>query len=105
MNLIKSTTPVFRPSRTARCLACCRKWMAQMARVKASLSNEFRQAVHSHEHLLELALNEAEAVAWQTEYPQLVFPTLAAEKARAVAAWHARQVRMQTAPAVAAAAA
>jgi hypothetical protein len=38
-----------------------------------------------------LALNEAEALAWETEYPYLVFPTLAAEKAQAVAKWQVRQ--------------
>jgi hypothetical protein len=44
--------------------------------------------------LLELAMNEAEALAWQTDFPQLFFPTLAAEKAGAVAGWHARQRRL-----------
>jgi len=41
--------------------------------------------------LVELALNEAEALAWQTPFPQLVFPTLAEEKATALANWRARQ--------------
>jgi hypothetical protein len=99
MNLIPHTaqsTPT-RLSRTARCLASCRKLLAQIAHVKAALLGEFRQTVRSHEHLLELALNEAEAMAWQTGYPHLVFPTLAAEKVRAVATWHARQERLQQA--------
>jgi len=49
----------------------------------------------SQEHLLELALNEAEALAAQTGYPHLVFPVLAAEKVRSVAAWDARQQRVR----------
>ena len=45
--------------------------------------------------MLRLALNEAEAIAWQTEYPHLIFPTLAQEKAEEVAAWqeHALAIR------------
>jgi hypothetical protein len=43
------------------------------------------------ERLLRLALNEAEAAAWETMYPHLVFPALASEKAQAVAAWNAHQ--------------
>jgi len=41
--------------------------------------------------MLRLALNEAEALAWQTDYPHLVFPTLAMEKAQGLAAWNQRQ--------------
>src|SRR5262245_10384154 len=41
--------------------------------------------------LIDLALNEAEALAWQTDFPQLVFPTLAEEKARAAVEWYKRQ--------------
>ncbi len=95
MNLIQHSAQRTRRTRTASCLASCRKLLAQLGRVKSALCGEFRQAVRSHEHLLELALNEAEALAWQTEYPHLIFPTLAAEKARAVALWHARQERLQ----------
>jgi hypothetical protein len=36
-------------------------------------------------------LNEAEALAFQTEYPHLLFPTLAMEKIQAVSAWQSRQ--------------
>jgi hypothetical protein len=36
-------------------------------------------------------LNEAEALAWQTAYPHLLFPSLAVEKIQSVAAWQARQ--------------
>jgi hypothetical protein len=55
--------------------------------------------------VLELAVNEAEALAWQTGFPQLLFPTLAVEKARAVATWHEHQqsLRRQDSPVAAAA--
>jgi len=33
------------------------------------------------------ALNEAEAAAWQTMFPHLVFPALATEKVQAAIAW------------------
>ena len=41
--------------------------------------------------LLELAMNEAEALAWETGVPNLVFLTLAEEKLDALNAWLARQ--------------
>jgi hypothetical protein len=40
------------------------------------------------ERLFRVALNEAEALAWETEYPQLVFPTLAEEKIEAISSWY-----------------
>ena len=64
-------------------------------RTKNAIVAEFRNQLTPHEHLLDLALNEAEALAWQTSYPHLVFPTLAAEKAHALAEWQARQRSIQ----------
>lgn len=75
----------------AYCLTACRKLVAQIERAKNAIASEFRQALGVHENVLRLALNEAEALAWETDYPGLVFPTLAREKAQAVAAWHRRQ--------------
>jgi hypothetical protein len=75
----------------ARCLASCRKLLSQIENVKEQVVDEFRDKVQEHQHLLKLAMNEAEALAWQTEYPQLLFADLATEKAHAVADWHARQ--------------
>jgi cation diffusion facilitator CzcD-associated flavoprotein CzcO len=74
-----------------RCIASCRKLLAQIENVKAQVVAEFRDRVDEHQHLLDLAVNEAEALAWQTEFPQLFFPVLATEKARAVTGWHLRQ--------------
>ena len=82
------------PSRrnfASACLASCRKLIAQVQKTKAAIVAEFRGAFGTSEQLLHLALNEAEALAWQTEYPHLVFPALALEKAQAVANWQTRQ--------------
>lgn len=73
------------------CLASCQKILAQIKEAKETIFTESYRALKTHERLLRLALNEAEALAWQTMYPQLVFPTLATEKAQAVAAWNTRQ--------------
>jgi len=70
-----------------RCRASCRKMLARITAAKEMIFNESRQSLKAHEHLLRLALNEAEAVAWQSLYPQLVFPALAAEKVQTVVAW------------------
>ena len=69
-------------------LASCRKILA---RAKAAIFAESQHALQSQEHLLRLALNEAEAAAWQTGYPHLVFPALATEKVQAVIAWDRQQ--------------
>lgn len=45
--------------------------------------------------LLELAMNEAEALAWQSGVPNLVFLTLAEEKLDALNTWLARQEKVR----------
>ena len=75
--------------RTGR--ASCRKALAQMQAVKDAIYAESFRTVQPQERLLRLALNEAEALAWQTRYPQLVFPALAVEKVQGVIAWNRRQ--------------
>src|SRR5438067_361430 len=76
---------------TAKCVTSCRKLLAQIQKAKAKIEAEFRDAFGGPEPILHLALNEAEALAWETEYPYLVFPALAMEKAQAVAKWKVRQ--------------
>ena len=84
---------------TGACLASCQKAHARVKRAKDAIFAESRAALGAHEHLLRLALNEAEALAWQTAYPHLVFPDLATEKVRAVIAWDSRQqARRHSAP-------
>jgi hypothetical protein len=65
------------------CLASCGKILAQIANAKAAAYNEWSTAVGTQERLLKLALNEAEATAWQT--------ALAAEKARSIVSWNLHQ--------------
>ncbi len=67
---------------------------AHLARAKEALIAEWSDSLKTQGQLLRLALNEAEALAWETTYPHLVFPLLAAEKVQAVAAWKARQQRI-----------
>ena len=67
----------------------------QVAQIKQTMVRQFGSALSGHGQLLKTALNEAEAVAWQTPYPHLVFPMLAEEKALAVNRWAARQRSVQ----------
>jgi hypothetical protein len=76
---------------TTVCFACCQKLTARIEKTRDAIMNEFRETLDANEHLLRLALNEAEALAWETEFPHLLFPTLAVEKAQALVAWSARQ--------------
>ena len=73
------------------CVASCQKILAQIKRSKEAIFAESRYVLERHNRALRLALNEAEAQAWQTLYPHLVFPVLAAEKVQAVVAWTERQ--------------
>jgi hypothetical protein len=75
----------------AACAASCQKVVDQVARVRESLFAEWREILATEERVLRLTLNEAEALAWQTELPHLVFPALAEEKVRAVVRWNRRQ--------------
>jgi hypothetical protein len=60
------------------------KLIVGIARAKQNLVAE--HALQLPEHLFRAAVNEAEALAWETEYPQLVFPALAEEKIETLAA-------------------
>lgn len=87
------------------CLASCQKLAAQIDRVRENFLAEFRETFAANGQLLNHVINEADALAWQTEYPQLFFPTLAQEKVQAAANWKARQEQLyQRVPAYAAAA-
>lgn len=76
------------------CRACAQQVLAQINRVKEAILSESSASLASHRHAVRLALNEAEALAWETMYPHLVFPALAMEKTREVAVWEARQQRV-----------
>jgi hypothetical protein len=72
-------------------LALCRKVTVQIHKARNAILSEFWNELEEHQHLLRLALNEAEAIAWQTEFPHLFFPELAAEKVQAVVTWREKQ--------------
>ena len=96
MNTTLVETPwVKRNPLTAFCASCARKLIAEIQRTKNELAAQFRKTFAGNERMLRLALNEAEALAFLTEYPQLVFPTLALEKVEGAAAWqrHQKEVR------------
>src|SRR5947209_7825793 len=95
INGIESNQPATHRIANA-CLEGCRKVLAQIQSFKESILAEFRPSVGSDEHLLRLAVNEAEALARQTAYPYLFFPTLALEKAQSVRNWHARQENLRS---------
>jgi hypothetical protein len=79
-------------SATVRVASALRRQAATLIeRARTAIFSEFRRGLEDYEHLLRLAMNEAEALAWQTDYPHLLFPTLAAEKAQAVANWQSHQ--------------
>lgn len=66
-------------------------------RIKTSVLNDYRDLAGEHGRLLRLALIEAEALAYQTGFPQLFFPTLATEKAKQAVSWHAKQQALRRA--------
>src|SRR5215469_9552208 len=76
------------------CRKCYEVIMAQIRNTREAILTEGRETLQVQERLLRLAVNEAEALAWQTMYPQLVFPDLAMEKIRGAAQWSRRQRRM-----------
>ena len=59
--------------------------------VRAAIEREFASLLERQPRIFRLALNEAEALAWETEFPHLVYPALALEKVDAAAKWYARQ--------------
>jgi len=84
----------------AICLHCYRQVLRRLGAVKVKIEREFGRVMTGYEQLLKAAVNEAEALAWQTSYPHLFFPTLAEEKATEAQQWVARQraIREQALP-------
>ena len=74
-----------------RCVQSCQQLLAGIEQAKNKIASEFQETLESQSQLFQLALNEAEALAFQTAYPHLLFPLLAVEKIQAVSAWDARQ--------------
>lgn len=59
-------------------VAAGQKFILGLKQAKQTLADEYQAQLP--ERLFQSAVNEAETLAWETEYPQLVFPTLAEEK-------------------------
>ena len=91
MKLVEAQTTVTRNSLAAFCTDCARKLAAQIQRTKEELAAQFRKTFRGNERMLRLVLNEAEALAFLTQYPQLVFPSLALEKVEGAVAWQKHQ--------------
>ena len=79
------------PTFKATCLSFCQKVVNQIRNVKERLETEYLRRLGGEKHALRLALNEAEALAFETDFPHLVFPELAVEKLRAFAIWNQHQ--------------
>lgn len=63
----------------------------RLSELRHGMEAAFRPLHLEHPQDVRLALNEAEAIAWQTGVPHLVFPALAEEKLESVTRWHRRQ--------------
>lgn len=95
MNIIQiNESSTSDPTLSHRCVDSCKKLLAGIEQVKTQIANEFHAKIESHSHLFQLALKEAESLAWQTPYPHLLFPTLALEKVNAAASWQTRQLAL-----------
>ena len=95
VTILNQALPDNQPSLVSACKAACKKLLAGLQNIKASLLNEFLQHTFVQEHQLELALNEAEALAYETGFPLLTFPVLAREKVQALAAWRRQQNKVR----------
>jgi len=76
------------------CSVSCQRFLRRMEMTKETILSEFRNVLGARGQMAELALTEAEALAHETGFPLLVYPTLAREKVEAVAAWNRRQEAM-----------
>jgi len=84
-----------KPNLADHCVQSCRKLLAGIEQTKQTIAHEFQATLNSHARVFQLALKEAEALAFQTDYPYLLFPSLAMEKIEAVSAWQTRQQILQ----------
>ncbi len=91
MNTTNENTDNAKQTFTNRARQSCKALFAEIDQAKNMIVNDFHETLDTHGNLFRLALNEAEALAWQTDYPHLVYPTLAMERVQAVVAWRRRQ--------------
>ncbi len=93
MNTTQCNQKKFTDNKTLKeaCLVVCEKIGRQIKLARENVLAEFKDAFKTREQLLQLAVVEADALAWQTDYPHLLFPVLAAEKIQNAANWKTRQ--------------
>ena len=72
-------------------LASCQDLVAKIEHVKNDIVAEFQDDFEANQQLFLHVINQADALAWQTGYPHLLFPQLALEKVQSAANWVARQ--------------
>src|SRR4030095_5834464 len=60
------------------------KVLSQIETIRAKIRAEFFTGFEAYSDLFERAINEAEELAWQTDFPHLFFPELAVEHVRRV---------------------
>lgn len=64
-----------------------RNLRTMVARMRNLIERQHTSFVAQQPRLLRRALTEAEALAWETGFPHLIFPTLALEKIESFAEW------------------
>ena len=90
------TTAKNEHSITTFCMAYGRKLISELQRTKEELVSQFRKAFTGNQRMLRLVLSEAEALAFRTQYPHLVFPSLALEKIERAVAGQRRQQQLRS---------
>jgi hypothetical protein len=88
---MKATNSTNHQTFASRCLDSCKALLTEIEQAKDMIVNEFHETIDTHGNLFRLALNEAEALASQTDHPHLFYPALAMERVQAVADWRRRQ--------------
>lgn len=61
------------------------------------LERDFASLRNRNEHAFRVTLNEAQALAWESEWPHLILPELAQEKLWKMEAWQQRQLHVRAA--------
>lgn len=79
----------------AACFHCYRRAVRGIQRLRQTMLAQLEGTSSELQQAATRALQEAEALAWQTPVPHLVFPTLAEEKITQARQWAFHQQRIQ----------
>lgn len=69
---------------TPETLRFCQQLVSALEGLKGRLQERYEHAWPDRRDLIERAVTEAEGLAWQTSFPQLVFPDLAEARVAAL---------------------